>query len=222
MTTVNKNSSLTTKAAGAAKPAAKPVTVAAPAAAPKAPNPTKLKMSALAQMQADKPNFGNPDEYKNYVIKFAGYIRDAKDELEVANRTLDAEKQKEADASAEYAKPLNAAKKVLDDTHALYQGPIDRINRDLGNAKDDLDNAIYPGKAKAAELDRQAASLATQISSLDQQIANSRSRIGWLESSIATENSRRASAQSDKSRAESDISRLQYQAPSDSALSSQP
>lgn len=225
MTAVNKNKPLTTaKAAAPAakKPAvAKTVSVAAPAGAPHAPNPSKTKLSALAQMQADKPNFNNPDEYKNYVIKFAGYIKDAKDELEVANRALDAEKQKESDASAEYIKPLNAAKKVFQDTHDLYQAPIDRINGQLANAKDDLDNAVYPGKARAAELDAQAASLANQISSLDSQISNARSRINWLESSIATENSRRAGASSDKSQADSDISRLQYQAPSDSALSSQ-
>lgn len=221
MTTVNNNKSLTPVKAPAAKPATANTVSVTAAAAPRTPNPTKTKLTALAQMAADKPKFGNPDEYKNYVIKFAGYIRDAKDELEVANRALESEKSKEADASAEFSKPLNAAKKVFEDTHALYQGTIDRTASALSAAKSDLDNAVYPGKAKAAELDREAAQLASQISSLDNQINNARSRISSLESGINTELSRRASAESSRSSAESEIRRLEPQAPSDSALSSQ-
>jgi chromosome segregation ATPase len=222
MTTVNSNKPLTT-VKNAAKPAvAKTVSVAsATPAAPRTPSPTKTKLSALAQMQADKPKFGNPDEYKNYVIKFSGYIRDAKDEHEVANRALEAEKQKESDASAEYSKPLNAAKKVYEDTHNLYQGTIDKTSRELNAAKQDLDNAIYPGKAKAAELDREAEALANQISRIDGDIRSARSRISSLESGINQELNRRSSAESSRSAAESEIRRLEPQAPSDSALSSQ-
>jgi chromosome segregation ATPase len=222
MTTVNNNKALTPVKAVA--PAAKPAvakTVSVASDAPRTPNPTKAKLSALAQMQADKPSFGNPDEYKNYVIKFAGYIKDARDEHEIANRALEAEKAKEADASAEYSKPLNAAKKVYEDTHALYQGAIDKTSRDLSTAKSDLDDAVYPGKRKAAELDREAADLANQISRIDGDIRSARSRISSLESGINTELSRRSSAESSRSAAESEIRRLEPQAPSDSALTSQ-
>src|SRR5688500_7340595 len=89
-----------------AKPAVEPDALVR-TSGPRAPKPTNVRLTALEQMEAERPKFGTPEEYKNYVIKFAGYIKAAKNDLEIAQRSLDAEKEKEGNASAEFIKPLN-------------------------------------------------------------------------------------------------------------------
>lgn len=183
--------------------------------------PTKTRLSATEQMKAERPKFKNPDEYKNYVIKFKGYHEAAKNELAVARQALEAEKTRLADNEAELGKPLRAAQKVLQDTHKLYQDPIDRISADLRGANESLQDAIYPGRRKAAELDAEASRLASSIARLEGDISSARSRIGTLESAIASAMARRSSAYTEKSEAESRIRSLEHQAPSSSELSSQ-
>lgn len=183
--------------------------------------PTRTRLSATEQMKADRPKFKNPDEYKNYVIKFKGYHEAAKNELAVARQALEAEKARLSEADAELGKPLKAAQRVLADTHKLYQDPIDRISGDLRGANDALQDAIYPGRRKAAELDGEASRLANSISRLEGDISSARSRIGSLETSISHAMSRRSSAYTEKSEAESRIRSLEPQAPSSSELSNQ-
>lgn len=229
----------------AARPVAKSVTGAAPAAngskpvarpliandelrtaprAPKpgiAPAPSNVRLTAAAGMDEPTPKFKSPEDYKNYIIKYKGYHETAKAELNIAVQAQEAEKQRLSDADAEFSKPLNAAKKVLQDTHNLYQQPVDRISSDLRSANEALQDAIYPGRRRAAELDADATRLQNAISSLDREINGAQGRIGTLSGIRSSAMSRMSGARSDRSEAESRIRSLEPQAPSEYELSNQ-
>src|SRR5688572_2777213 len=110
------------------RPAAAPkatAPVADQAPAPRAPKPAAGVLRAAEKMKAERPRkFANPSEYKNYVIKFSGYLAGARAELTRAEKELADVRALKATADAEWRRPLDAAERALADTDRLYAAPI--------------------------------------------------------------------------------------------------
>ncbi|MDB5098817.1 MAG: hypothetical protein JWM80_3238 [Cyanobacteria bacterium RYN_339] len=182
------------------------------------PKPTKLALNALAQMDRERPKFHNPEDYKNYVIKFAGYKRMAQADVQAAQTELEQVQAMSATAEADYRRPLEAARADLDHAKALYQGPIDQAKHDRDEANTALDVALYPGKPHAAQLEAEATRTAEAIKDLEGKIAAGQTRLGSLDGLAADAKARQQTALATKADAEAQIKRLEASFNSNSSI----
>lgn len=158
----------------------RPVARVAPKAvvAPKQVGTTKAKATA----DWDRPDFTSIDGFKNYVVKWVGYVRDARTTLAQAQGGLTAAKLAQQDAEQKFNGPVRAAQQALDRVAAQYQAPVDRLTNALAAARNAQDEAMHPGLARARQLDAQAQDLANQIQGCEDELASLRTRIAGLDS----------------------------------------
>ncbi|MDB5099904.1 MAG: hypothetical protein JWM80_4325 [Cyanobacteria bacterium RYN_339] len=160
----------------------RPATVVRPAVASKPAAPTVVGAKAKARADWDRPDFTTIDGFKNYAVKWVGYVRDARGSLAVAQGGLTASKMALDRADAQYNAPVKDAQQALDKIAAQYQAPVDRGTRDLAAARDAMDLALHPGLARAQQLDAEAQGLASQIQGCENRLSDLRSRIANLDS----------------------------------------
>lgn len=175
---------------------------------PKAVSP-KLPLAAQAQMDRERPKFKTPEDYKNYVIKFAGYKRVAQQDVQAAQTELEQVQALMQTAEADYRRPLEAARADLDHARTLYQGPVDQAKHDRDEATTALDLALYPGKPHATQLEAEAARTAEAIKDLEGKLAAGQDRLGKLDGLAADARARQQTAAATQADAKEQIKRLE-------------
>lgn len=194
-----------------------PVAPAAPA--PRAPRPVAGTLRAAEKMKAERPRrFANPNEYKNYVIKFSGYLAGARAELARAQQELAAVRELKATADAEWRRPLDAAERSLADTDHLYAAPIAEAEAAVAQARQALDDAINPGRRRAAELDAEVAQLGRDAEALERQLGDARTGLAGIDARITAQHQRKAGAEDERRRFANELQALLAKVPAGTTI----
>ncbi len=187
--------------------------------APRAPKPAAGTLRATEKMKAERPKkFANPNEYKNYVIKFSGYLAGARAELARAERELADVRELKATADAEWRRPLDAAERSLADTDRLYSAPIAEAEAAVAQARQALDDAINPGRRRSVELEAEAAQLARDAEALDRQLGAARTGLAGMDARITAQHQRKAGAENDRTRFGSELETLLARVPAGTTI----
>ena len=154
----------------------------AAAPAPVAPGPAPApKAKAKARGEGDYVDTSSPDAFKHTVVKWIGYVQDARGRVATAKATLDEARTAETTRIRELEGPLVVAKQALARVEGPLQAEVDRRLGALTDARAALDDAVYPNKAKAIALDAEASRMQREIEGHEATIRDLRRSIERLD-----------------------------------------
>ena len=162
-------------------PAAPVTPPAGPPAAPAAPTPAAPRLKASARGDADYIDTSSPDAFKHTVVKWVGYVQDARGRVAAARQRLDAARVDETARMRALEGPWVAARRALEQAEAPLQAEVDRRLQALADARTALDEAVYPNKAKAIALDGEASRVQRDLEGHEQTIRDLRRAIERLD-----------------------------------------
>lgn len=156
--------------------ARKPVAAPVPAAPAKAP-----AAKAKARGEGDFIDTSSPEAFKHTVVKWVSYLQDARGRVATAKAQLDEARAGETTKIRELEGPLVAAKQKLAQVEAPLQAEVDRRTRALSDARDALDEAVHPQRARAIALDGEASRVQREIEGHEASIRDLRRSIERLD-----------------------------------------
>ncbi len=158
--------------------AQRPLVAPAPTQPGTAPAP---KAKAKARGDADFVDTSSPDAYQHSVVKWVGYVQDARGRVTIAKAKLDEARAGETTQIRELEGPLVAAKQALARVEGPLQAEVDRRTQALSDARNALDDAVHPNKARAIALDGEASRVQREIEGHEQSIRDLRRAIERLD-----------------------------------------
>jgi hypothetical protein len=162
--------------------AARPLAAKAPApGAPGASRAPQPATKARAQGEGDVIDTSSPEAFQHTVVKWVGYVQDARARAAAAKSRLDAARTAEATQARALEGPMVAAKQALAKVEGPLQAEVDRRMAALGDARAALEAAVHPNNAKADALDAQAANVQRDIEGHEQTIRDLRRSIERLD-----------------------------------------
>lgn len=157
---------------------ARPVGAPAPAGPGAAPAP---KTKARARGEGEFIDTSSPEAFKHTVVKWVSYVQDARGRVAAAKAKLDEARAGETARVRALEGPLVAAKQALARVEAPLQAEVDRRLQALADARNGLDDAVYPNKARAIALDGEASRVQREIEGHEQSIRDLRRSIERLD-----------------------------------------
>lgn len=139
------------------------------------------RAKARARGEAEFIDTSSPDAFKHTVVKWVGYLQDARGRVTTAKAGLDAARAAETTKIRELEGPLQAARQALVRVEGPLQAEVDRRTQALSDARTALDDAVHPNKARAIALDGEASRLQREIEGHEQAIRDLRRSIERLD-----------------------------------------